>query len=406
MAVRSSDSRTSPLSVGRYPLIGRAGTGINDGYRARDPETDGLVTVYLFPNDSAAGARRVDRLSATFEVVSKLEHPNILRVTDFGTEGGFGYLVTEWVEGSTLARMIEVHSRLPENNVIRFLAQVGQAMDYARKDDLVPCRINPTNVLVRSDGVVKVIPFELPGNEETPPVAVPGLIKPQFAAKLAEEQARVKSFPFYELIFGMGTTLHEALTGMMWVPPSSPSSSRRRRPPPRPIGLTERTEKAIKKATDSDPTKRPASCAEFVKLLRGRPITAGTPKLDSRPPSSAGDNRRAYVRYALGTGANCTINSSVLEYDRPSTEIWPLVVQDVSLGGIGILLARRCEPGTELTVELMGGSDRSPRSLAVRVVRVRKDQYGHWMHGCEFFTPLEETELNALINYLGKAEVV
>jgi hypothetical protein len=171
--------------------------------------------------------------------------------------------------------------------------------------------------------------------------------------------------------------------------------------------LTDRTERAIRRATDPEPTKRPATCAEFLKILRGRPLTAGTPKPDSRPSAEA-DNRRGCVRYALGVGSNCTIHTSVFD-DAPafeSQEVWPLVVQDVSATGIGLLLARRCEPGTELAVEVATGSDRSVRSLPVRVVRVRKDNYGHWMHGCAFLAPLDQPELTALVGHIGRTDGV
>jgi hypothetical protein len=102
-------------------------------------------------------------------------------------------------------------------------------------------------------------------------------------------------------------------------------------------------------------------------------------------------------------GANAVIHSSVFEGDQPSGELWPLVIQDVSVSGIGILLARRCEPGTELSVEILS-PDHETWSLPVRVVRVRRDQYGHWMHGCMFLTPLDEVELTTLLNQMGKPE--
>jgi hypothetical protein len=135
--------------------------------------------------------------------------------------------------------------------------------------------------------------------------------------------------------------------------------------------------------------------------LRTRPLTAGTPKPDSRPTGASGEDRRGYIRYSLGVGANCTIDTSVFDGERQSSEIWPLVVQDVSLTGIGILLARRCEPGTILSVEV-GGTGRTARSLPVQVVRVRKDNFGHWTHGCMFLTPLDEPELHTLLEHLGR----
>ncbi|MBY0459377.1 MAG: PilZ domain-containing protein, partial [Gemmataceae bacterium] len=115
-------------------------------------------------------------------------------------------------------------------------------------------------------------------------------------------------------------------------------------------------------------------------------------------------DRRGAVRYALGVGTNCTINRSV--FDPPGTpggaadDSWPLVVQDVSATGVGLLLARRCEPGAELILEVPAGD--GVLALAVRVVRVRKDGFGHWAHGCAFPAPLGRTELYALIHSLGR----
>ena len=137
-------------------------------------------------------------------------------------------------------------------------------------------------------------------------------------------------------------------------------------------------------------------------------MTAGTPKAGPcvrrpRPTTGAGA-----CAYALGVGSNGTINTSVFDATAPSDsqEVWPLVVQDVSASGIGVLLARRCEPGTELSVEVATGPNRPGWSLPVRVVRVRKDNYGHWMHGCAFLAPLDQPELIALLSHFGRTEPV
>jgi hypothetical protein len=74
-----------------------------------------------------------------------------------------------------------------------------------------------------------------------------------------------------------------------------------------------------------------------------------------------------------------------------------VVVRDVSAGGIGVLAARRFEPGTELSVELATGPGGRPRRLAATVVRVKVDRAGHWVHGCAFKTPLDTEQLRALL---------
>jgi serine/threonine protein kinase len=403
MTTRMNIPTTIPLSIGRYSVAGSANLGTPSVYRARDPD-GGLVAVYLFPNQAVAKKQFVAKLASAFEVCAALEHPNVLRVLDYGEEGSSIYLVTEWVEGTTLAKLLEVHGRLPEANVIRFAAQLGQVLDHTRNGEDAICRPKPASVFVRNDGLAKLIPFALP--DASLVTEAPALVKPEYAASLAVDNVGVNRIPFAEAVLSVGTLIYEALTGLVWVPPK-PTSRRSRRQPQRPAGLTDRTYKAIRRATDPDPAKRPASGAEFLKLLRGRPMTAGTPKPDTRNQATA-DDRRGCVRYSLGVGTVGTINTSVFDATAQpdSQEVWPLVVQDVSATGIGILLARRCEPGTELSVEVPMGPDQPNWTLPARVVRVRKDNFGHWMLGCVFLEPLNDEELAALLGHMGRTDPV
>jgi hypothetical protein len=80
-------------------------------------------------------------------------------------------------------------------------------------------------------------------------------------------------------------------------------------------------------------------------------------------------------------------------------EMWPLVVTDVSSGGLGVLLARRFEPGTELSIELGAGPHAAPRRLSAWVVRVQPESAGHWIHGCVFANSLPDDEVAALLKY-------
>src|SRR5437868_4995778 len=135
MAIRSLPS-TAPLSVSRYQLSGRVGTGdMGFVYRARDTDTDAVVALQLISR-KAADPGVFDRLAGEFRVAAQFEHPNVLRLLDFGQDGEFWFLITEWVEGTTLARMIGAHGRLPEETAVRILTQIGQVVDYARQRNI------------------------------------------------------------------------------------------------------------------------------------------------------------------------------------------------------------------------------------------------------------------------------
>jgi serine/threonine protein kinase len=402
-----------PLSVGRYQLAGRVGTANELIYRARDGDTEGLVRVQLIPTSPDAASALFQCISAEIKSAAQLEHPNILRILDCGREGDYVYLVTEWVEGLTLEQMIEAHSRLPEDTAVRIITQIGQAVDYAHSRNRCPMRVNRTSILVRNDGVAKLIAFEPTSDSMTPDAGpVPGdPIKTSAPASLRKPT----NLSFANAIYSLGATLFEAVTGVGWVDPSTlppppprkngrPRTSRRRII----LGLSEWVDLAVRRATDADPAKRPASCAEWLKLLHPK-SRVSTLKADARTTTPDADDRRAYVRYAVGVGSSCTINSSLFDAqsqgDQPEPPaVWPLVVRDLSAGGVGILLARRCEPGTELSIELVTGPNRVIQSLSVRVVRVRKDTHGHWVHGCQFLTPLGEDELAMVFDHLGRPD--
>lgn len=406
--------KAPPLSVSRYELTGKVGTGgMGQVYRGRDMDNDLLVAVHLIAPELSDDRGVVDRLREEFRTAAQYEHPNILRLIDFGQDSGFWYLVTEWVDGITLAHMIEAHTRLPEETAVRIITQVGQAVDYAHTVGYAHCRVRPSNVLIRNDGVAKLVAFE-PAIRCTDVKGDRGQAERNSVA--ANDLPFAKNLSFANALRSLGATLYEAATGLAWIDPGPPSQmgpnkkvrSRSSRPRPRVAGLSERVDLAVRWATDYDATKQPVSCAEWLKLLRSKSRAPATPRPDARLPGEDSDDRRASVRYAVGVGSSCKINTSVFESDpdtQPDSEaVWPLVVRDVSSGGVGILLARRCEPGTELLIELMTESNQITRSLPVRVVRVRRDTLGHWVHGCEFRTPLDQPALTAVLGHLGRVD--
>ncbi|HSQ54571.1 MAG TPA: protein kinase [Gemmata sp.] len=416
MAARSTPL-APPLSISHYELSGRVGAGQTGLlYRARDTHTQSFVAIQIIPADLVE-RNHFDRLNAEFQRASPLEHPNILRLIDFGRESGFIYIVTEWIEGTVLSQMIQAHTRLAEDISIRIVAQIAQAIDYLLINNYATFRVRNRKIVIRTDGVAKLVSFA-PASGCLPSSPMPGLALSS-ASPLDAPVYDPKTTRVEDPVYSLGATLFEMVTGREFIPPppssgeqpeasqqrsSSRNSSRRRRPvtPRRIPGLTERVEAAILRAIDDDHTKRPGSCAEFVTILYGRSRATGSAKADVRPLAPDQDNRRAHVRYALGVGTSATIHDSVLEPPLPdgpkSQEIWPLVIRDISAGGVGILLARRCEVGTELLIEMVAGPNRKARSFPVRVVRVKRENHGHWAHGCQFLQELDEQQVNALLD--------
>ena len=112
-------------------------------------------------------------------------------------------------------------------------------------------------------------------------------------------------------------------------------------------------DQAVRASLAPNPKDRPATCLEFFKLLTAR-LSADFNAPETSSP--AGSERRAWVRHPLGVGTYAAVDTAVHSGGGGDTEeLWPLVVRDVSAGGIGVLLARRFELGTELPIELTTG---------------------------------------------------
>jgi serine/threonine protein kinase len=231
-----------------------------------------------------------------------------------------------------------------------------------------------------------------------------GLGTPHFMAP--EQFADARSVNARSDLYSLAATLYNLLTGKLPFDAKVPIAILAKKesinlPPVRSIvpGTSERVDVAIRAALDPEPDRRPASCLEFFKLLTARRMVAedviSTPAPLPRPLE--GDDRRTYARYPLKLGSSAAVDPGV--HRGEAEEMWPLLIRDVSSGGIGLLLARRFEAGTELSVSLTVGRGEAPQGVDVRVVRVQPERAGHWIHGCAFTRPLDAGQLRALLKF-------
>jgi serine/threonine protein kinase len=317
----------------------------------------------------------------------------------------------EYVEGRSLGKILSKVTRLPEGSAVRIVNQAAQGLHYAHKRRVIHRDVKPDNILVRPDGLAKLADFGLAkdfddvgGGGLTRSAAALGT--PHFMAP--EQYADAKRAGVASDVYALGATLFMAVTGK---PPFAGCGSlialakkaRGDVPSPRELvpGLSEQIEAAIRKAMSPDPTKRPASCLEFVKLLPSPGLWDKDPAPGAAAPAGkqrSGKERRASVRRVCTVAATCVVDTDLFNGGgADAKEAWPAVVRDVSAGGLGVVLARRFEPGTLLAVEMEGGPRKKVRTMLVRVVRVQGEELGHWRHGCAFVTPPDDNDLGQLL---------
>jgi len=117
--------------------------------------------------------------------------------------------------------------------------------------------------------------------------------------------------------------------------------------------------------------------------------------LQARPTAAAGAaslaDRRAYVRHPCHLGTSCHPVTS------GQGQEWVGQAVNISQGGVGLVLNRRFEKGTLLSVEVTGSNGQPGRSMLARVAHVCQQSDGSWMIGCAFANKLSEDDVNAIL---------
>jgi serine/threonine protein kinase/nitrite reductase/ring-hydroxylating ferredoxin subunit len=122
-----------------------------------------MITTFNIPESLSAPAR--ERFTARFTHVGsalvKLNHPNILPIYDCGVQYGSPYLVTSFVKGGSLARVLKQQPRFAPEQALEMLKQIAAGLDYAHSQGIVHGILNPANVLLSSEQVLQVTGFGL-----------------------------------------------------------------------------------------------------------------------------------------------------------------------------------------------------------------------------------------------------
>ncbi len=163
MLAEDRASSTSAFSVGRtldqYEIISLVGKGgMGEVYLAFDPRLGRKVALKLLPADSTRDEARVRRFIQEAKAVSALNHPNIITIHEIGEADGRRYIATEFIEGQTLRRLIKQES-LSLSAALDIAAQAAGALGAAHAAGIIHRDIKPENIMVRPDGLVKVLDF-------------------------------------------------------------------------------------------------------------------------------------------------------------------------------------------------------------------------------------------------------
>ncbi len=204
-----------PQTISRYRvgrLIGAGGMG--EVYLAEDETLNRKVALKLLPVRFTRDEERVRRFQREARAASALNHPNIITIYEIGQDEDLHYIATEYIEGETLRERMATR-RLNIGEVLDVAIGVASALAAAHDAGIIHRDIKPENIMLRPDGLVKVLDFGLAK-----------LAEPESALKdsstgsvigtllyISPEQARAQQPDARSDLYALGAVMYEMVTG-------------------------------------------------------------------------------------------------------------------------------------------------------------------------------------------------
>jgi serine/threonine protein kinase len=270
----------------RYRIVSMLGQGgMGAVYRAWDTRLNVSVAVKEMIPQPGLNQQTLTQLRQQFQqeaqILARLVHPYLVRVTDFFEEDGNAYLVMDFVEGESLVDLIEREGALPEPQVLEWTYQLLEALGYCHDQGIIHRDIKPQNVIIRSDGRAVLVDFGLvklwDPNDPHTRTAMRGMGTPEYAPPEQYDTQAGHTDPRSD-IYGLGATIYHALTGQ--APPTATMRIANpvlfQRPRTLTPHITSTTENAVLRATELALGNRFADTQEMAAALRGKSVPTTT----------------------------------------------------------------------------------------------------------------------------------
>ncbi len=400
--MRQLASKVTLTTIGGYQILEKVGAGGSGSvYRGRNPITDKIVAIKVIPPEATANESLRMRFVQECQVARKLNHPQIVKMIDYGLEGARAYLVMEYIEGESLGERLQREGRLAEAEALAIIEQVGQGLAWAHLNKILHRDVKPDNILLRKGGEAKLADLGLAKNLDgdfdlTKPMS--GLGTPNFMAP--EQFQDAKHVDARADLYSLAATLYTVVTGLLpfrTIRSNAIATILRSKlandlvaPKTLVPELSEAVNREILRAMRADRDERHPSVEAFLNALPHPANSQATSPEEGEAGvhdlESAQANKRARSRYASRRTTICRT------LERFADKVWQGHVVNISETGLCLELNRRFEPGAFLTIALE--AERTVRqSLVARVVWVKNLSSKKWRLGCHFDSPLGEGEV-------------
>ncbi len=208
--------------INQYKIISAIGKGgMGEVFLAEDTKLDRKVALKILPSEFADDADRMNRFVREAKSASALNHPNIITIHEIGESDGTHFIATEYIDGKTLTKYSKSNP-LNYQSALEIAIQVASALDEAHCAGIVHRDIKPDNVMIRANGLVKILDFGIARlsapatTDEEAATAIqstsPGMIIGT-ANYMSPEQARGRDVDGRTDIFSFGVLLYEMIVG-------------------------------------------------------------------------------------------------------------------------------------------------------------------------------------------------
>src|SRR5215510_11287396 len=146
-------------TISHYSIISKLGAGgMGDVYLAQDTKLDRKVALKILPSEFANDKDRMSRFVREARSASGLNHPNIITIYEIGESEGTHFIATEFIDGKTLSAYAKSNQLSPDA-ALEIAVQIASALNEAHQAGIVHRDIKPDNVMLRANGLAKLLDF-------------------------------------------------------------------------------------------------------------------------------------------------------------------------------------------------------------------------------------------------------
>ena len=266
------DSNIGRKLDGRYEITELIGVGgMADVYKAIDVMENRTVAVKILKDEFSNSEEFLRRFRNESKAIALLSHPNIVKIYDVGFTDEIQFIVMEYIDGITLKEFIDQQGVLRWKDALHFVTQILRALQHAHDKGIVHRDIKPQNIMLFSDGTIKVMDFGIARfariDGKTLSDKTIGSVH-----YISPEQARGDMTDERSDIYSVGVMLYEMLTGKKPFDGDNPVAialkhMEENAVPPRDIipSIPEALEEIVIHAMEREPARRYQSAAEMIK---------------------------------------------------------------------------------------------------------------------------------------------